>query len=637
MTAMATEPESGRNKVSALRQLSSLIGRPLRRFGALRSKTLLLLGASVLGLLCALYIPLRLIVLRSFLDLEASTTRTEVERAHDALQTAITKLDNSTTGYATWDDTYAFVQDHNPRYLDVDLAEPSFPAEDINLALIVNSDGQMIGAKAYDLIRKQSVSVPPFFLQPAILRSSLFRVTTVGSSVSGFVVLPEGIMLVASRPILTSDNRGPVRGTMLMGRWLDPELVQRIADSTHLQLSIYTPNDTRLPDVARSLQSLDSINTQTLSRSSMVGITQLRDVFGQPGIYVLVAHERTIYAQGVTAVTYFTSALIIVTLVSLLVTGIGLERLVLARVARMSTRVHTIGASGDISLRLKESGNDELARLSLSINEMLAALEHAQTTRWQAEEVRAHTQEELLRSREQFSQMLVHDLKNPLTGVKGYLDLLNRTRLDAIQLELVEGAYRSTANTLALVTQLLDIARMQEGRLEVRREQIDIEVLLEDCMRELQPWADAESKSMVVAVAPWFPAISLDISLMRRVLVNLVSNAIKHTKNRTEIVLGAEIDGAHARIFVSDNGQGIADDFQQRIFQRFNSAAGINQVQSNTGLGLAFCKLAVEAHGGTISVISAPNQGTMFVILLPLPAPLTPSFAPLPSEINTLA
>src|SRR5205814_39572 len=135
---------------------------------------------------------------------------------------------------------------------------------------------------------------------------------------------------------------------------------------------------------------------------------------------------------------------------------------------------------------------------------------------------------ELLRAREQFSQMLVHDLKNPLTASKGYLDLLNRTDLDDDQQELIAGVNRGTSNTLALVTQILDIARMSEGRLELRREDVAIEALLESCARELRPWANMEQKPIVVSMPTACPPLTADESLLRRVLLNLISNAIKH-------------------------------------------------------------------------------------------------------------
>jgi signal transduction histidine kinase len=308
----------------------------------------------------------------------------------------------------------------------------------------------------------------------------------------------------------------------------------------------------------------------------------------------------------------------VVALASLIVSVLGLERMVLARIGKLDTRAHAIGESGDISLRMQEIGNDELTRLSQSINGMLAALEHAQTTRKQAEEARAQTQEELLRAREQFSQMLVHDLKNPLTAIKGYLDLLNMTSLDEEQHTLIQGVYRGTSNTLALVTQILDIARLSEGRLELRRQEVEIEALLHECAHELRPWADMEEKPIAITVAPGFPLLKFDLGLLRRVLVNLVSNAIKHTPPHTAITLGADIVGTSVDIFVHDSGPGIPADLHEQLFQRFGATTISSERQSNTGLGLTFCKLAVEAHDGTISVESGPHQGTTFTIALPL-------------------
>ncbi len=596
-----------------------------RRFVALRTKTLALLILTAIGLIAALYIPLRLIVLGSFLDLEARTTRTEVERARDALRTAIAKVNDSTAGYATWDDTYAFVQDHNPQYVEDNLADPSFPAEDINLAMIVDDTGRVVGAKAYDLAQQRSVPVPPFFLQPSVTQSALFKHTTPDSSATGLIVLPDGPMLVASRPILTSDGHGPIHGALLMGRFLDDALIQRLAEATHLNLTIHRLDDPQLSPTARALAGDGSMITEPISEQTIAGMTLLPDIEGKPGLILRVETPRSIYAQGVTTVNYSMMALILVALASLIVSLLGLERVVLARIARLHVRAHAIGESGDLALRMEEIGNDELARLSHSINGMLGALEHAQLTRIQAEEARAETQEELLRAREEFSQMLVHDLKNPLTTIKGFLTLLSKSDLDDDQRELVEGVQRGTSNTLALVTQLLDIARLTEGRLELRREDVEIEPLLRGCARELQPWADMEQKRIGVDVAGGFPSLLVDIGLLRRMLVNLVSNAIKHTPPHTIITLGADTNGTIARIFVHDTGPGIPSDIQRRLFERFAATENSSGTQTNTGLGLTFCKLAAEAHGGSISVASSPGQGTTFAILLPIQVSDAPS------------
>ncbi len=105
---------------------------------------------------------------------------------------------------------------------------------------------------------------------------------------------------------------------------------------------------------------------------------------------------------------------------------------------------------------------------------------------------------------------------------------------------------------------------------------------------------------------------------MERVVINLLSNAIKHTPLGTTITLGARVEDSGVSLWVHDDGPGIPAARQHHLFERFSVTAGHNGRQTNTGLGLAFCKLAVEAHSGSISVYSAPDQGTTFTIALPI-------------------
>lgn len=222
------------------------------------------------------------------------------------------------------------------------------------------------------------------------------------------------------------------------------------------------------------------------------------------------------------------------------------------------------------------------------------------------------------RAKEQLTQMIVHDLKSPLTAIMGYLDLLKAGGLKPEQQEIVEGGRRSSTAMLQLVDDILDIARLEEGRLELRREAKDIAVLLQECVAELGHWAREERKQVSIEIDEQLPPLMIDSRLMRRVIINLFSNAIKHTPPGTQIVLGASSDTSSARIWVRDSGPGIPAERQSRLFERFSTGGSSAGRQSSTGLGLTFCKLAVEAHGGSIVVESAVGQGTTFTIVLPL-------------------
>jgi signal transduction histidine kinase len=593
----------------------------------LRAKTLVILTATLAGLLLIMYLSLRFILLESFIALEQQSIQQNVERAINALSDDITTLDRTTLDYASWDDTYAFMADGNQEYLE-NYVDTTFSSNRLNLVLIVNNDGQSIFAKAFDLNAQRAIA-PPQRLLKLQANDRLLRHSDAQGSTSGVIMLPEGPMLVAARPILTSTYAGPLRGTLIMGRALDAAEIQRLADTTRLSLSVYSLDDPQIPDDIRSarerLAQDGSIEVRPLSEQTIVGYTVIKDVYGNPAIVAQVQSARSIYQQGQTSIRYFALLLLVAGIVFGIVVLALLEWAVLSRMARLEGDARHIGASGDQSARVSVEGADELARLASGVNGMLDALERAQQDRRKADEERARFQEELIRAREQMVQMAVHDLKNPLTAIAGFLQALRATSLRSEQLELAEGASGSVASMSSLVETFLDVAQMQEGRLSIHTDSCDIVALFKGCIRELSLWAEQDQKQIAIAVSEPFPSLIVDSGLMRRVILNLLSNAIKHTPTRTSITLGADVADGYARLWVQDTGQGISPDLQNRLFERFSIDNQPQQRQTSTGLGLAFCKLAAEAHGGTIELNSGPGQGTKFTVVLPLQGSPSPT------------
>lgn len=220
-------------------------------------------------------------------------------------------------------------------------------------------------------------------------------------------------------------------------------------------------------------------------------------------------------------------------------------------------------------------------------------------------------------AREELAQMVVHDLKNPLTSIKGFHTLLTLTSLTPEQHDFVQGAARSAATMTQLVNDMLDLARLEEGRLELQRVETDLADVLSGCRDDLRAWSEDAQKPIVVQIDTPMPPLLIDTGLMRRVVVNLLSNALKHTPRGTQITVRAELHAHAAQITVHDTGPGIAPERLATLFERWSTSGSANREQSNTGLGLSFCKLAVEAHGGTIAVASTPEDGTTFTITLP--------------------
>lgn len=225
------------------------------------------------------------------------------------------------------------------------------------------------------------------------------------------------------------------------------------------------------------------------------------------------------------------------------------------------------------------------------------------------------------------TRMIVHDLRNPITTLSSTVELIE-TRLagdsDAEVRRLTQSAQRGIGDMLDMVDSLMDVTRIEAGQLVVDAEAMRLPPLLERVVEHMQPLARQKNIALRTETPADLPAVWGDEEILRRVLVNLLDNALKFTPAGGQIVVQlapspqpANGDSPGVTCSVEDNGPGIPDAYRTQIFDRFvRINVGGAQVRG-TGLGLTFCKLAVEAHGGRIWVADAENGGSRFLFTLP--------------------
>jgi signal transduction histidine kinase len=221
---------------------------------------------------------------------------------------------------------------------------------------------------------------------------------------------------------------------------------------------------------------------------------------------------------------------------------------------------------------------------------------------------------ELEQLRDDLVGMIVHDMRSPLTVLITQLQLLRMDLSDGLA-ESVDDALRGARQLNGLATALLDVRRMEEGKMPLQKERVDLARLateVRDAMAQIEPDRAIELSSTEAAFA------TCDQGLVRRVLENLISNGIKHTPAGAPLRIAVAAANGHVRVAVHDQGSGVPAAARERIFEKFGSVA-VRQDRSyhSVGLGLAFCKLAVEAHGGTIRVEEGSPRGSVFVFELP--------------------
>lgn len=228
-----------------------------------------------------------------------------------------------------------------------------------------------------------------------------------------------------------------------------------------------------------------------------------------------------------------------------------------------------------------------------------------------------HRQEEL---REELSRMLIHDLKAPLSEVVANLDILSYS-VTGENLEFLEAAQMSCDRTVRMVSNLVNINKIEDGKMQLFQEEVEVTSLLEESYSAIKGLAQIKGVKLTMEMSKEaLPTMHLDRILTLRVLQNLLINALGHTPANTEILLGCKIakDLNFLEFFIQDQGPGISPENQLKIFNKYSRVSDQDQNIAGTGLGLYFCKLAVEMQKGTIGISSISHKGSRFNFTLPI-------------------
>jgi len=221
--------------------------------------------------------------------------------------------------------------------------------------------------------------------------------------------------------------------------------------------------------------------------------------------------------------------------------------------------------------------------------------------------------------REDLAAMIYHDLRSPLANILSSVEMLD-DMFPAGERESAEPilriAHHSINRIQRLVSSLLDLNRLEQNQPVGERQAVEVTALVNDALEAVRPSADGREQTINVQMEPDLAAVFVDEDMIRRVLINLLENATKYTPMGGVIELSAEASGDFLYVHVQDNGLGIADTDRDRIFDKFTRLRNKTGA-SGLGVGLAFCKLAVQGHGGKIWVEPAPVRGSKFSFTLP--------------------
>ena len=225
----------------------------------------------------------------------------------------------------------------------------------------------------------------------------------------------------------------------------------------------------------------------------------------------------------------------------------------------------------------------------------------------------------LERAKSEFVATASHELRSPLTSIKGFVELLERSSDDMSdrQREFVEIILKSTDRLVELVNDLLDVARIEADHVEINRRPIDVGEVVQEVVELIRPRVEAKGQHLTSYAAPVAPPALADPGRVRQIVANLLTNAHLYTPEGGTIHIGVEPDRAWVQIVVEDSGVGMSEEEVAHIFDRFYRAGNRSSSNPGTGLGLSIVKSLVDLHFGQVTVDSEPGRGTIFRVRLP--------------------
>jgi signal transduction histidine kinase len=288
--------------------------------------------------------------------------------------------------------------------------------------------------------------------------------------------------------------------------------------------------------------------------------------------------------------------------------GLLLSWSVVRPLRRTEDRLDEIGA-GDFSGRLEVANRDEIGRLAAKVDSMSDQLEHIQR---QLELASEH--------KSQFLANMSHELRTPLNAIIGFSEVLHEQmfgELNERQLAYVDDVLEAGRHLLSLINDVLDLAKIEAGRMDLELSQVEIPDILRSAISMHSERAGRGGIQLGLTTDPEEITITADARRVRQVAFNLLSNAVKFTPADGRVDVSAHLDDGRVEIAVADTGPGIAAEDVDTIFEEFEQASDGKQ-DEGTGLGLPLSRKLVELHGGRLWVESEPGRGSTFRFTLPI-------------------
>lgn len=332
----------------------------------LRSKISIILFSLWCIVITMAYFGSQVILNKSYLELERKQAESSLQRINEAIDQSASALATVLATWAIWDDAYQFATDLNETFIKTNLVVTTLAAIDIDDFLIYDTKGKPIYTMAINTDRTKEIPMPQALLD--YLEPLLQQVTTNGTKFQGLAATTDGISLVVAGPIMTSNNTGPSRGTMVMIKDLSSEVVGKIQDVTKLNLAIFplslTKKSEQLKQTYGELSQSKTGIIERTSDTSLTGYSLLKDIYNKPVAIVKALMPRTVYQVGLNTLLYYNSIFVIYSIFLMALLWLLLQKLVVDRLERLKAQIGNIDENNHYFNNLISGIADEVSSVA---------------------------------------------------------------------------------------------------------------------------------------------------------------------------------------------------------------------------------------------------------------------------------
>jgi len=569
----------------------------------------LLLGAAVV---------LEQAVRPGFERLEAESHQRDLARVAEMVAAVSEDVGGRTHDYAMWDDTYAFVAGQKPEYAG-DLSDEWFNDYGVDFAAFIGTDDRVLWNR-----RRNDDGDPmadPAYAETIAEHARVYA--RPGEPALGATFSRGGILVVTALPTSLTNGEGAPRGLVMMGRLLtEAQLEQQTQLDIQLINALQPP-----PDLAERVAALDEADAPLSWRTAqdLNGLFAIRDFNGAIVAAILTRQPRDISAMGAQTAGIALSLFAGICALALAALWILLRTGVIRRLVRLEQHLNAQTAAPQPLLTPDASG-DEIARLTGSYNALVMRLKDT-VARQQAAELQREAEAAANRMKSNFLANVSHELRTPLNAVIGYAELIKEelgesgvTHADEDLSRIVKAARR----LLVMVNEILDLSKIEVGRLEMRLESFRVEEMLERALSGVHPLAASENVTLQLTTDGDLGAAYSDEFRLRQCLINVLATGCKFAPNGKVSLRASRLttrEGEHLRFEIQDTGPGLTPDQLEYAFEPFQRGdASLAATIGGASLGLAMTRKLLTLLGGRINVTSVTGEGSTYVLIAPVVA-----------------